>query len=126
MGLLNVVVMIPILFIFDVTGFEDLQIPDLNYTLIMIPQALAAILIVYCWAKAVGGLGANLAASTYTLTTLPFIIVLDFYFDDDIYGQITNMYILGAFLVLSAFFTISVIELYEEVHILRLEKLQEK
>ncbi len=86
MGLLNVVVMIPILFIFDVTGFEDLQIPDLNYTLIMIPQALAAILIVYCWAKAVGGLGANLAASTYTLTTLPFIIVLDFYFDDDIYG----------------------------------------
>ena len=126
MGLLNVVVMIPILFIFDVTGFEDLQIPDLNYTLIMIPQALAAILIVYCWAKAVGGLGANLAASTYTLTTLPFIIVLDFYFDDDIYGQITNMYILGAFLVLSAFFTISVIELYEEVHILKLEKLQEK
>lgn len=126
MGLLNVVVMIPILFIFDVTGFEDLQIPDLNYTLIMTPQALAAILIVYCWAKAVGGLGANLAASTYTLTTLPFIIVLDFYFDDDIYGQITNMYILGAFLVLSAFFTISVIELYEEVHILRLEKLQEK
>jgi drug/metabolite transporter (DMT)-like permease len=126
MGLLNVVVMIPILFIFDVTGFEDLQIPDLNYTLIMIPQAFAAILIVYCWAKAVGGLGANLAASTYTLTTLPFIIVLDFYFDDDIYGQITNMYILGAFLVLSAFFTISVMELYEEVHILRLEKLQEK
>ena len=36
-GLLNVVVMIPILFIFDVTGFEDLQSPDLNYTLIMIP-----------------------------------------------------------------------------------------
>jgi len=36
------------------------------------------------------------------------------------------MYILGFFLVLSAFFIISVIELFEEVHILRLEKLQEK
>jgi len=78
--------MIPILFIFDVTGFEDLQIPDLHYTLIMFPQGFAAIMAVYCWAKSVGGLGANLAASTYTLITLPFILVLDFYFDDDIYN----------------------------------------
>ena len=83
-------------------------------------------MLVYCWVKAVVGLGPNLASSTYTLITLPLIIVLDFYFDDEIYSQITNMYILGSFLVLSAFFAISIMELHEEVHILRLEKLQEK
>lgn len=77
----------------------------------------------YCYVKSVVGLGPNLATATYTLLTLPLVIIFDFYYDKNAYSSISNMYLLGAILVLFSFFAISILELIESIQAQRLEKI---
>jgi hypothetical protein len=83
--------------------------PNMQTWLIMTMYAVCSFIVGYCWARASIRLGPALAFSMYTLLTFPIIIWQDLSNDSEPV-EVSEMYLLGAVLIVIAFIAITVLD----------------
>eukprot|EP00353_Schmidingerella_taraikaensis_P012151 CAMPEP_0185588252 /NCGR_PEP_ID=MMETSP0434-20130131/52314_1 /TAXON_ID=626734 ORGANISM="Favella taraikaensis, Strain Fe Narragansett Bay" /NCGR_SAMPLE_ID=MMETSP0434 /ASSEMBLY_ACC=CAM_ASM_000379 /LENGTH=306 /DNA_ID=CAMNT_0028210759 /DNA_START=203 /DNA_END=1119 /DNA_ORIENTATION=- len=106
-GLCNDVLLIPLFFIFNATGFETFEWPDKHTLLLLSINALVGTCISdYCWGKSVILLGPFVTTLGITIT-----FPLSAIFDTVVNGaKFTWLYFLGSILIFAAFGVIMVSE----------------
>ena len=103
-GLFNDILLLPLFFIFNATGFETFEWPTKKTLLLLSANAFFGTLVSdYCWARSVVLLGPLITTLGITLT-FPISGFYDIFVNND---EFTPIYFVGSILIFSAFAVIS-------------------
>ena len=99
-GLFNDFLLLPLFFIFNLTGFETFEWPNSQTLLLLSVNAFFGTLVSdYCWARSVCLLGPLVTTLGITIT-FPISGIYDKFVNDD---KFTVTYFVGSFLIFAAF-----------------------
>ena len=106
-GLCNDVILFPLFFIFNATGFETFEWPDEKTLMLLSVNAFVGTFISdYCWSRSVVLLGPFITTLGITIT-----FPLSAIFDSLVNGaKFTWLYMMGSILIFSAFGVITIME----------------
>ena len=109
-GLFNFVLIIPLFFIFNATGYETFEWPNREAILSMTLNAIIGTVISdYCWAKSVVLLGPLMTTLGIALT-IPVSMVVDSFYS---HKHFSWMYYLGTVLIAGSFTGFSIKDYFE-------------